>query len=269
MLFVNACIFSGVIYVGITTLRTRGLRKKPRWLVPQHSQTSGDSAAVTQADRMLSDESTTSRHLTVASVSTGLAISGVLFYSPLGLLSVPLTVYGTVPLFAQAVAALLTEGRLRMAMIQSVAVAGSLATQHYVVASLLIWLHYYLMRAAQRLQHFNTLVWRSLAHDARPFLAQLYGVRSHPVWVQAHGMEIGIAFEKLRIGDIVVVRAGDFLPVQGTVVEGMAEVSLLLATGEARLVVKRVGDRVMPATMVLSGTMCIRVEKFSGAGYEA
>ena len=36
---------------------------------------------------------------------------------------------------------------------------------------------------------------------------------------------------------------------------------LLLATGEARLVTKSVGDRVLPAAMVVSGRMCMRVEQ--------
>jgi cation transport ATPase len=58
-----------------------------------------------------------------------------------------------------------------------------------------------------------------------------------------------------------VVHEGDLLPVEGTVVEGSAEVSLLLATGEARLVAKRVGDHVTRASMVMSGTMCLRVDR--------
>ncbi len=73
-------------------------------------------------------------------------------------------------------------------------------------------------------------------------------------------MEMSITCAALRVGD-VVVHEGDLLPGAGTVVEGTAEVSLLLATGEVRLVAKRVGDRVLPAAMVVSGKLCIRVER--------
>jgi cation transport ATPase len=58
-----------------------------------------------------------------------------------------------------------------------------------------------------------------------------------------------------------VVNAGDVVSAEGTVVEGTAEVSLLLASGEARVVAKRSGDRVVPSSMVVSGKMCIRVER--------
>ena len=59
----------------------------------------------------------------------------------------------------------------------------------------------------------------------------------------------------------MVVHEGDLLPVEGMIVEGSAEVSLLLATGEARLVAKRVGDRVSRASMVVTGQMCLRVDR--------
>jgi Cu2+-exporting ATPase len=210
---------------------------------------------------MLPYEISTSRYLAISSVSLGFSVAGTLFYSPLGLASVPLTVYGTLPVFERAVGALVAEGRVRMSMVQSVAVVGSLATRHYVVASLLAWLYDYFTLVATWLRHFNTLVWRSLEHDSRQFLAHMYGVRPHAVWVQAQGVEVEIPFEALRIGDIMVVHEGDLLPVEGMIVEGSAEVSLLLATGEARLVAKRAGDRVSRASMVVTGQMCLRVDR--------
>ena len=261
MLFVNICLVGGVAYAGVTALLKRRSQKKTRWLVPRNNQTPGGPTAVTQADRMFPDERKTSRSLTIASVSLGLSVSGALWYSPLSLASVPLIVYGAIPVFEQATATLITEGRLKMATAESVVVIGTLATQHYVLAALLTWLHAYFRLVAQRVRHLNALVWRGLEHDSRQFLAHLYGVRPDAVWVQTEGMEISIPFATLRVGDVVVVHEGDLLPVAGTVVEGTAEVSLFLATGEARLVTKRVGDHVLSATMVVSGRMCIRVEQ--------
>jgi cation transport ATPase len=261
VLFVYVCIAGGVVYTGASTLLARRPRKKARWLVPLRGQPPGGPSAAPQGGLVPPDETATSRYFTIASVSFGLSASGALFYSPLALASVPLTVYGTLPVFKRAAAALVTEGRGRMAMVQSIAVVGSLVTRHYVVASLLTWLYNYFMLVAQRVRQFNTLVWHGLEHDSRQFLAHIYGVRPHAVWVQAQGMEIEIPFEALRIGDIVVVHEGDLLPVRGTVVEGTAEVSLLLATGEARLVARRPGDHVIRASLVVSGKMCIRVER--------
>ena len=261
MLFINVCLVGGVVYAGVTTLLKRRPRKTVRWLVPRNNQTPGGPSEVTPAGHMLPDERRASRSLTIASVALGLAVSGALWYRPLSLASVPLIVYGTLPVFEQAIAALITESRLKIATAESVVVVGTLATQHYVVAAFLTWFHAYFRLVAQRVRHFNTLVWRSLEHDSRQFLAHIYGVRPQDVWVQTQGMEMSIPFATLRVGDVVVVHEGDLLPVAGTVVEGTAEVSLLLATGEARLVTKRVGDHVLPAAMVVSGKLCICVEQ--------
>lgn len=261
MLFVHACIVGGVVYTGIKTLLKRRPRQKTFWLVTRDSQTPRDPAAATPAGRMIPDETATSRHHTTASVALGLSVSGALFYAPLSLVSVPLVVYDALPILERTWAALLTDGRLNMATVQSVAVIGSLATQRYIMASLITWLHYSLTLVALRVRHFNTLLWRGLEHDPGQFLTYMYGAKPHSVWVQAQGMEIEIPFEKLRIGDMMVVREGNLIPAEGIVVEGTAEVSLLLATGEARLAGKKLGDRVIPSTMVVSGKMCIRVER--------
>jgi cation transport ATPase len=260
--FVNACIVGGVVYAGVKTLVRRRPRKKTLWLATPSSQVPGDSSAAVLTGRMIPNEITTSRHLTTASVSLGLSMSGALFSMPLSLVSVPLTVYNALPIFERAWADLFSEGRLKMAMVQSVAVIGTLSTQHYVVAALITWLHYFLTLLGLRVRHFHKLVWRGLEHDSREFLAHLYGARPYSVWVQAQeGIEVEIPFEKLRVGDIVVVNEGDVVPVEGTVVEGTAEGSVLLATGEAWLVAIRIGDRVISSTMVMSGKMRIRVER--------
>jgi cation transport ATPase len=260
VLFVHICIVGGVVYAGVKTLLKRRPLKKTLWLVTLHSQAPGSLSAATPAGSTIPDETTASRHLTTASVALGLSVSGALLYAPLSLASVPLTVYDALPMFERAWGALLTEGQLKMAVVQSVAIVGTLATRHYVAASFLTWLHYSFTLVALRVRHLNKLIWRGLEHDPAQFLAHIYGAKPHSVWVLAQGMEIEIPFERLRVEDIVVVNEGDVIPVEGTVVEGTAEVSLLLATGEARLVVKRNGDHVIPATMVVSGKMRIRVE---------
>jgi cation transport ATPase len=260
MLFVNACIVGGVVYVGVSVLLRRRSRKGTRWLAPLPGQPIENPSAGMPGSDTLLEEMTSVRSLTIASVSLGLSVSGALWYTPLGLASVPVTVYGTLPVLERAATALVAEGRLHTSMVQSVAVVGSLATQHYIVASLLTWLHDYFLLVAQRVRRFHALVWRNLEHDSGQFLAGLYGVKPQAVWVQAQGTEMEIPFETLRIGDIIVVQEGDLLPVDGTLLEGTAEVNLLLATGQARMVTKRPGDRVSRASMVVSGKMYIRVE---------
>lgn len=118
MFFVNARIVGGVVYAGIKTLVRRRPRKKTLGLATPSSQAPGGPSAAGLTGRMIPDETTTSRHLTTASVSLGLSMSGALFSTPLSLASVPLTVYNALPIFERAWADLFREGRLKMAMVQ-------------------------------------------------------------------------------------------------------------------------------------------------------
>jgi len=73
--------------------------------------------------------------------------------------------------------------------------------------------------------------------------------------------EIQIPFSQLQSNDIAIVQAGDMIPADGTVIEGMATVDQHILTGEAMPVEKEFGDEVFAATLVLSGKIYIKVEK--------
>ncbi len=261
MLLINACIAGGVVYAGLKTFVKWRPTKKTAWLVKLDSRPQRDALPASEAGSMELDETTTSRSLTIASVSMGLSMSGALLYAPLSLASVPLTVYGTIPIFERTYSALFKEGRMRLAVVQSIVIVGSLASQHYVLASFITWLHYCLALLAHRFRHGLELSRRMLETNPQ-FMDQVRGAKRSSVWVMArHGVGMEIPIENLRIGDIVIANEGEVVPVEGTIVEGTAKVSLLLATGEARLVTKGVGDRVAPSTVVWSGKICLRVDR--------
>jgi Cu2+-exporting ATPase len=58
------------------------------------------------------------------------------------------------------------------------------------------------------------------------------------VWLLSNGVETEISFESLKHGDIVVVNAGETIPVDGTITAGMATVDQHLLTGESQPVEK-------------------------------
>lgn len=64
----------------------------------------------------------------------------------------------------------------------------------------------------------------------------------------------------LTVGNVVEVRTGEIIPVDGVVVEGHASVSESLLTGEALPLEKKPGDRLWAGTQNLSGQMRVRVE---------
>lgn len=75
------------------------------------------------------------------------------------------------------------------------------------------------------------------------------------------GVEQEIPFEQVQIGDIVVVHAGQAIPVDGTIVQGQASIDQRMLTGESQPAERSVNEQVFAATMLLSGNIQVRVEK--------
>ncbi len=78
------------------------------------------------------------------------------------------------------------------------------------------------------------------------------------------GVEKEVPVESVSVGDILVVRTGQSIPVDGTVIEGTASVDQSAITGESIPVEKQVGDPVTGATINKSGYIHIRADKVGG-----
>ena len=75
------------------------------------------------------------------------------------------------------------------------------------------------------------------------------------------GMETEIPVEDVRVGDIIVVRSGGSIPVDGTVLEGRGSVDQSALTGESIPVEKLPGDTVAAATINTEGYLKFRADK--------
>ena len=75
------------------------------------------------------------------------------------------------------------------------------------------------------------------------------------------GKESEIPVEEVRVGDVIVVRSGGSIPVDGVVVKGRAAVDQSALTGESVPVEKQPGDSVAAATINRSGYLEFRAEK--------
>ncbi len=73
--------------------------------------------------------------------------------------------------------------------------------------------------------------------------------------------EVEIGVEEVRVGDIVVVRPGEKIPVDGVVVEGESAVDESMISGESMPVDKKPGDEVIGATMNTTGSFRFRATK--------
>lgn len=79
--------------------------------------------------------------------------------------------------------------------------------------------------------------------------------------VQRDGEESEIPVQNLKVGDIVIVRSGGSIPVDGTIISGRGAINQSNLTGESVPVEKTVGDSVAAATINTEGYLEIRVEK--------
>jgi Cu+-exporting ATPase len=79
--------------------------------------------------------------------------------------------------------------------------------------------------------------------------------------VRRGGADVDVPVEQVVHGDLVVVRPGDRVPVDGTVEEGASEVDQSMLTGESVPVAKRPGDAIMAGTLNTSGAIVFRASK--------
>jgi Cu2+-exporting ATPase len=79
--------------------------------------------------------------------------------------------------------------------------------------------------------------------------------------VERDGKEFEIPTDDVKVGDILVVRPGNKIPVDGEVVEGRSNINESAITGESRPVRKEVGDTVISATINQTGSFKFRATK--------
>ncbi|MFC5405940.1 heavy metal translocating P-type ATPase [Cohnella soli] len=95
-------------------------------------------------------------------------------------------------------------------------------------------------------------------------IKSLMGLRAKSALVIRDGAEISIPLEEVRTGDIVLVKPGEKIPVDGDVLEGVSSVDESMITGESIPVEKRAGDRVIGATVNTNGMLRIRATQVGG-----
>ena len=94
-------------------------------------------------------------------------------------------------------------------------------------------------------------------------LARSMALNVDKVWVRSQGTEVLVPLTKVRSGDEVVVRSGNMIPLDGTVLEGEAMVNQAALTGEAMPVRKASGATVYAGTVVEEGE-CVFTAKAEG-----
>lgn len=98
-----------------------------------------------------------------------------------------------------------------------------------------------------------------LESDSQQQLIRVFSGHPQQVWLLRDGVEIQIDFHQLQIGDLVIVNAGEVIPVDGSIQSGEGRVDQHLLTGESEAVEKTIGESVYASTLLLSGRLVVEV----------
>ncbi|MEJ6781020.1 heavy metal translocating P-type ATPase [Aminobacter sp. Piv2-1] len=111
----------------------------------------------------------------------------------------------------------------------------------------------FLMRVGVYIERFTS-------EKARGLLRELQAMAPTKARVLRDGEEVEIGIEQVVVGDIIVVRPGERVPVDGVVIEGQATLDQAAITGESMPVEAESGDKVFAATIAKLGYLKLQAE---------
>jgi Cu2+-exporting ATPase len=125
-----------------------------------------------------------------------------------------------------------------------------IATNQYLVAG--YWDVFYF---------YATKLKRKLEDKSKNLLLNVFEQQPRSAWILKDNVEIETPLEAIGVNDIVIVSAGEVVPIDGIIINGIATLDQHTLTGESQPVEKEIGDRVFAATIVITGRIEIKVEK--------
>ncbi len=166
-----------------------------------------------------------------------------------------LTIVKAVPFVAKGVKTLFTEG-LKVEVLDATSIGVSVARKNYETAGSVM----FLLKVGDIMDEWT---YRKSVDE----LARVMALNVDKVWmISPNGEEVLVGINKISVGDKVIVRTGNIIPLDGLVVSGEAGVNQASMTGEALPVHKEAGGYVYAGTVVDEGELVIEVKKVSGEG---
>ncbi|MBD2091520.1 copper-translocating P-type ATPase [Microcoleus sp. FACHB-1515] len=92
-------------------------------------------------------------------------------------------------------------------------------------------------------------------------IRKLMGLQAKTARVIRRGQEIDLPIAQVVVGDVILVRPGETIPVDGEIIEGSSTIDEAMVTGESVPVKKRSGDEVIGATLNKTGSFKFRATR--------
>ena len=201
------------------------------------------------------------RRMTILLVSVFAIILGVVIFGeglglfdflndlipfPLGVLFV---IAGGYPVFINVIRATLKR-QIISHTLMTLGVIAALVVGQWVTAALVV----VFMRIGDYVENFTT-------ESARRAVKELTALAPQTARVDHMGLEVELPISQVKVGDIVIVRPGEKIPVDGEVVGGQATIDQAAITGESMPVEAASGTHVFAATIAKLGSLRIRAER--------
>ncbi|MBI3185481.1 MAG: heavy metal translocating P-type ATPase [Myxococcales bacterium] len=166
-----------------------------------------------------------------------------------GLPKAALSLYGSLPFLLKGLRSLEAK-RLDADLLDAAAIGVSLRMGDHKTGSVITLLlklgDYIRLRTELRARRDLTSI---LARDERE------------VWVRRNGVEVRVDNHEVKVGELVVLRQGSVVPVDGVVVSGRATVDQSSMTGESLPVLKRKGTTVYEGTTLVEGQLEVEAQR--------
>jgi Cu+-exporting ATPase len=172
--------------------------------------------------------------------------------------AVPVPVYvvlillGGWPVFRGVISALLKR-EITSHTLMTIGMLAAIAVGDWATAVIVV----FFMRVGDTVEQWT-------ARGARTALRDLQELTPQTAWVRRASEDIEVPIDELQVGDLVIVRSGERVPVDGVVEKGQAALDQSAITGEAMPLDAERGIHVFATSLVQVGSLQIRVESVGG-----
>ena len=146
----------------------------------------------------------------------------------------------------------LLGGKLTVDVLDAASVGACLAQKNYSTAGTIM----FLLSVSSLLEDYTRARTKAVLTDS-------LAVKADKVWLAGEESDVLIPMSELKVGDVIRVRTGSVIPVDGSITDGEAFVNESSMTGEPLAVMKSSGASVFAGTVVEEGTLTIKVRELS------
>jgi len=217
----------------------------------------GYSVPQTQADTLRAGEKFTRKAITTLALVVGIVLFVVVVGEGLGLfatltdqvpfwLGAVIVMIGGLPIFIDVVRSALHK-QVTSRTLMSLGVLAALAVRQWTTAGVVVFM-----------MHIGNYVESFTADRSRKAIKDLSSMTSPTARVERDGAEVEVPLEEVKADEVVVVRPGEKIPVDGMVLTGNATINQAALTGESMPVEASAGSKVYAATVVQLGSIRIQ-----------